>query len=306
MTTKGKKSDKTSSSASKRIARFAWQGWSVRVPASWNPVLLNGKWGQGLATLADLDHPRLELQWSAYSPRRPPSLEKVDRAQRKKLKRGQVERTTGWRLDRAFDDSLLIRVADEELRFLLRSSRSHRVLMARFAIVELPAARKIVREVLTSLSDVSDREPVPWCVYDFAFAVPADFVLTEQKALAGSTRFVFSRQTREQLIYWRVSAAARCLEQNTAQVWFDKLSKGERRFYRFEHDRGSVRGHEIEIRRGRLTGWRWVRHRGRRRWAGAVWHCPQTDRLFEVAQRGKSADETSFEAALKTVLCHEE
>jgi len=291
--------------ASKGLVRFAWQGWSVLVPGSWNPVALQGKWDQGLATLADLDQPRLELQWSAYSPRRPPDLEKVHRAQRKKLKPGQIERTVGWRLDRVFEDSLLVRVDKEEFRFLLRCPRSHRVLMARFAIAGLAAPRKTVRECLATLTDVSNRDPMPWCVYGFAFAVPGGFTLSEQKVLAGSTRFVFARGKREELIYWRISAAARCLEQNTAEAWFDKLAKGERAHYRFERERRQVRGHEVEIRRGRLRGWRRLRYRRQRYWLGAIWHCPQTDRLFELAWRGRSASSGPFEAALRTVACHE-
>src|SRR5688500_543989 len=43
---------------------FAWQGWRLRVPRSWNPVRLEGDFARGYALLADLDGPRLGVRWS--------------------------------------------------------------------------------------------------------------------------------------------------------------------------------------------------------------------------------------------------
>ena len=45
----------------REIQPFAWQGWRMRVPASWNPVALEGDFAKGHALLAESGEPRLGI-----------------------------------------------------------------------------------------------------------------------------------------------------------------------------------------------------------------------------------------------------
>ena len=49
---------------------IAWQGWSLDVPADWNPVRIEGGWRSGFVLLADLHKPRLGLRWGAVGGKR--------------------------------------------------------------------------------------------------------------------------------------------------------------------------------------------------------------------------------------------
>lgn len=49
---------------------LAWQGWSLDVPADWNPVRIEGGWRSGFVLLADLHKPRLGLRWGAADGKR--------------------------------------------------------------------------------------------------------------------------------------------------------------------------------------------------------------------------------------------
>src|SRR4051794_33032561 len=49
---------------------FAWHGWQLTLPRSWNPVKIEGDWEKGSVLLADLDHPRLGMRWRRIGSKR--------------------------------------------------------------------------------------------------------------------------------------------------------------------------------------------------------------------------------------------
>jgi len=46
---------------------LAWQGWSLAVPATWNPVRVEGDADSGSMLLADLMATRIGVQWRHLS-----------------------------------------------------------------------------------------------------------------------------------------------------------------------------------------------------------------------------------------------
>src|SRR6476659_1330851 len=48
---------------------FAWHGWHICLPRSWNPIKLEGDYRKGSALFADMDRPRLALRWDTPHPK---------------------------------------------------------------------------------------------------------------------------------------------------------------------------------------------------------------------------------------------
>jgi len=161
---------------------FAWQGWRLSVPASWNAVKLEGDFAKGHALLADLDGPRLGLRWQTVE---------AKRATRQALERVAREEV-GTKATRTVGDAVVYLDPeppgrDIAVRWSLDSGR-----LIQIAYHARRRDDVLVGELLPSLADASAKDARPWAVFDLACAVPRELHLASHRLNAGDLELEFA------------------------------------------------------------------------------------------------------------------
>lgn len=287
-------------------SRLAWEGWQLEVPADWNPVMLQGTARRGSLVLADLGAPRLELTWLSWSGRASPDLTRSVKKQRAAMGEVVEQPPERWPLTSTFADArVLVSDLPEEVRLVLSSPPSRRVVVARFSPRGLRDREAVLYRVVASLADLSDRLLVPWSIYDFAFALPRGFKLVGHRLEAGGAFLSFARGRTELLRFARVVSVARLREGFGPVELMAKLEQRSRRGYAWQKDETTThRDHDVTVRRGRRVGWSRVRRRNERCLMTATWYCPACERVFEVMGRGSELDDELVLDSVSHVACH--
>jgi hypothetical protein len=211
---------------------FAWQGWRLRVPASWNPVKLEGDFDKGYALLADLDGPRLGLRWSVLKAKdfTQATLRGVirDEAGDEAAERAKPLPDPDQPQDGA--DGLVHLDPNPPGRDVyVWWSASHRLL----EVVYHAAHRDnvLVGEIIPSLADVSFLTKRQWAVFDLACSVPAEFTLTSRRLNAGDLALEFGHGKRF-VIVRQIALAAIALRRIPLANWLAEQQRERRLRYR--------------------------------------------------------------------------
>lgn len=264
---------------------LAWEGWQTDLPSSWNPIRLTGSARAGTVTVADLERPRLELNW-----RRVRSARRVDLA---RLARGRRRTTLDWTplrpplIGEGIADARRAVADTGDVLALLLSRRSPRLLLVKIFANNQHA---ITDPLLASIADATGSPTVPWCVYGFAWSVPEGLQLSDRVFDAGRARLTF-RHRRRSLTFQRTTLVGRPPPNAGPDAEVSTIPATV-----LEHN-----GHEIPLRRvGPTAAW----HRGLtpHLWT-ADWVCPASQRRYRVEATGPDAPNL-LQAAVRGVGCH--
>jgi len=301
-----KKPHRSSKDPTEAWGPFGWHGWQLQVPQDWNPVMFTGTHARGSAVLADLETARLELTWVSWSGKKPPNLRRSVKKQLASMTDAQARPADHWPLaDRFSDAQELTSDAPEEVRLVLNSPASRRVAVVRFSPYGLKDREGVMYRVAASLADLSDQPRVPWAIYDFAFAVPQGFDLSDSKLQTGSAYLSFVRRRGELVRFVRIASAGRLSDDLGPVDLMTQLEKRARRAYVWRLDEPIVhQGHDVVVREGVRGGWSRLRRRSERRLETATWYCPACDRVFEVMRRAAHPDAELVGELTRHVVCH--
>jgi hypothetical protein len=275
-----------------QLQLFGWQGWQIRVPASWNPIGLEGDHARGRVILADLERARLELAW-----RRVRRIGSVDLARARGPQQQRVPKWQPWPVEpvtAGFDDARWGLTEHGGAVGMAVSRASSRLVFVRI----LPGGPRPDNgkpvEMLLSLADAAADEVIPWSVYGFAWRVPRRFRLIGQAFGAGSARVQF-HAGRERLEFER-----RLLADAPGRPGEGRKCPDEAAAPQVELMHG---GHAVAVRPLR-GGKLWERITGG---SGleATWECPASGRRYTVQARG-TAPHTLLTDAVRGLLCHGE
>jgi hypothetical protein len=247
---------------------FAWQGWQLRVPTSWNPVKLEGDFAKGYALLADLDGPRLGLRWTAIK------AKSVTEDTLRRVIRDEAGDEAADRAKRPPDPDTPDDAWDQ-LVHLDRNPPGRDVFVTWMAASErllevvYHARRRdnvLVQEIIPSLADCSRLSRVPWAVFDLSCEVPAELALESHRLNAGDLTLKFG-DARAFVNVRQLALAKLALRQKPLTAWLAEHQRARRLRYRAvaqpeelvldANDGRKLTGLVGRLRRRRRFWWSW-------------------------------------------------
>jgi hypothetical protein len=230
--------------AARATQPFAWQGWRLRVPRSWNAVRLEGNFAKGYALLADLDGPRVGLRWSAVKAKdfSPDVLRSIIRAEAgdRAAQRARPLPDPDQPDDGA--DHLVYLDPDPPGRDVHVWWGAERLLQ-----VVYHAPRRddvLLGEIIPSLSDGSLRSMRPWAVFDLTCAAPKAFTLISHRLNVGDLSLEFADGKRFVSVR-QIALAEMALRRTPLAHW---LAQQQRAGYRATTDPSPI---DLTLRAGR-------------------------------------------------------
>jgi hypothetical protein len=318
---------------------FSWQGIRLRVPSEWELGRVDGDAASGYARLDDARMVRAEVEWRAAPVRgaRRPVEDLVNRyieqLQKKADKSGMdfsVQRRAKFLHDKRWlegsEYETFIWEADYRAYNLARACPDcQRIVLLRVLAPVGENAEALVNEVLPSLEDhprESDAGQTFWSVYGMRFLTPPDYTLSEHQLKSGHIRLNFEKDRGDRVLrVHRLSMAQMLLRNQQLADWFPAFFHKDLRDFKHVvtaedvHGQGHEHGHNIvSVRGGPRSRWRQilrplplVNPRPRRHLQGAVWHCPEQNRICVVEHLSKKPLEGGDDLLKRMIdgyVCH--
>jgi len=233
---------------------LAWQGWSLQVPAIWNPVRVEGDADSGSILLADLAAARLGIRWRS-----------AGRGDPKKLIARVMDSETGDEVPlSASIASSIDCLVEPRLR---RDSESHREVFAVYSerrkrvleIVHTPADdASMLENFLPTLTEQSADDEQFWSAFGLHVHTPPKFELQSYAFNAGDVALHF-RHGNGRTIIRRVGPARLALSRQPLEKWATTLDRSQRKLYRPGVAIGSASADRVTaaIPRRRRLFWAW-------------------------------------------------
>lgn len=207
---------------------FAWQGWMLDFPESWNPQRLEGDFDNGYALIADLHGPKLGLRWMT-----PPKRFDVPTWIRATLLQeiGQLAANEA-RLtqDAHWPHATLYQEPDPPGRdvWLAVSQASGRTIEI---VYHLKGRDQLLSSrILPGLQDTQSDDEMNWSVFDLNCRTPPGWRLAGKLLNAGDLSLEFSHQ-REKLMIRQISMAALALKRQPIEEWLKQHVNRQRKEY---------------------------------------------------------------------------
>lgn len=310
---------------------FGWQGIRLRVPGEWELGKVDGDANSGYARLDDAEMVRAEVEWRTAPARgvRRPVADLVDRYLEQLQKKADkadmgfvTERRAKFLTDKRWlegsEYETFIWEADFRAYNLARACPDcGRIVLLRILAHKGQNAEQLVNEVLPTLEDHPRDEAAFWSLYGLTFHTPDGFKLTEHELKSGHIKLIFEKDGgRHTVRVHRLSMAHMLLRDTDLGSWYSSFFRKDLRDVRHEVAIGMHRGHE-GLRVGGRPRSRWrqilrplplVNPRPRRYLAGAVWHCPEQNRICVVEHLYRKRDEGGgiIDELIDGYVCHPE
>jgi len=314
---------------------FSWQGIRLRVPDDWELGRVDGDAKSGYARLDDARMVRAEVEWRAAPVRgaRRPVTDLVDRyieqLQKKATKTGMaftVQRQAKFLRDKRWlegsEYEAFIWEADYRAYNLARACPDcHKIVLMRVLAPVGENAESLVNDVLPSIEDhprESDGGRTFWSVYGMRMLTPVDFVLSEYELKSGHIRLTFQKDGGNQsLRIHRLSMAQMLLRERDLEDWYPSFFRKDLRDFILTVTPAGARTHAgLRVHGRPRSRWRQilrplplVNPRPRRYLQGAVWHCPEQNRICVVEYLSKKRPEGEddfLEELIDGYVCHAE
>ncbi|MBT7065723.1 MAG: hypothetical protein HN919_05440 [Verrucomicrobia bacterium] len=182
-------------------------------------------------------------------------------------------------------------------------------------------AEAVVNDVLPSVEDhprEADGDRTFWSVYGMRFLTPLDFQLSEYELKSGHIRLTFTKDGGNRTLrIHRLSMAQMLLRDDDLAAWYPSFFRKDLRDFIFTVHPADARSHAGLLVQGQpRSRWRQilrplplVNPRPRRYLQGAVWHCPEQNRICVVEHLSKKRSEGEddfLEELIDGYVCHAE
>jgi hypothetical protein len=310
---------------------FGWHGVRLRVPEEWELGRVDGDAKSGYARLDDAQMVRAEVEWRAPPERglRRPVEDLVDRyidnLRKKADKAGMdfsVERRAKFLKDKRWlegtEYETFLWEADYRAYNLARACPDcGRVVLLRVLARRGEDEEQLVNDVLPTLEDHPRHEATYWSLYGLTFHVPPGFELTESDLKSGHVKLTFEKDGgAHTLRVHRLSMAHMLLRKTGIADWYPTFFRKDLRDVNHVLEDATPRGHEgLRVVGRPHSRWRqilrplpFINPRPRRYLDGAVWHCPEQNRICVVEHlyRKRDAGGEVTDEVIDGYVCHEE
>jgi hypothetical protein len=215
-------------SGARTTSILSWHGWSIELPARWDPVKLEGDTDKGMILLADLHRPRLGVRWMKLSKRAD-----VAKSVRKSLLAEVGVLAAGEAVNGAppgdnwIEGRLYIEPKppgrDVWVGYSKATSRLFEVVYH-----AKHRDRMLAETVLPALSDGHAGE---WSIFDLACTLPEAAKLERQVLNVGDLRLEF-RLKREPIVVRQIAVASVALTRQPLDKWLLIHQNPRKKFYR--------------------------------------------------------------------------
>jgi hypothetical protein len=225
---------------------FAWQGWTISLPPSWNPMKLEGNFESGYALIADLEQPRLGMRWTT------PGKNFDASAWAKKV---LVEEVGQLAADAAkpcagenWKAAMLFTETEPPGRdvWAAQSKASGRTM----ELVHHVRAGEVsqMTELRQKLIDSKPQDELAWSVFDLSCKSPSNWRLETKLLNAGDLRLTFAKESQRRTVR-QIAVAHLALKRMPLDQWLDQQQLPYERNYRAtDSSKGPAR--RLERRRG--------------------------------------------------------
>jgi hypothetical protein len=303
---------------------FGWQGISALVPPDWNLAGIGGDFQSGYLRLDDGRMARLEIKWSPGDVDLNKALDRYLRGLEKKgRRRTGITTFKGGRAvsRRSKPDKRLqgfswrgpgVRGPVEAQGCIWRCRTCSRTVVAQVMAPPGEGLASLARTVLTSLEDHARDGLHTWGVYGLVCRIPEAFRMEKQRLMAGYIELLFTHG-KSTLRVERWGMANVILSDVALGEWVERQNR-KRKDVRLSAEPARAHGHEAAAlaghRRRPFHGLRLRLERGLRRrvpteFAGQVWHCPPSNRIYSVESMHWD-NETPLGKVVDSVVCHVE
>jgi hypothetical protein len=303
-----------------RTTLIGWHGIFVRVPSDWKLGAVGGDGKSGYLRVDDERMPRLQLRWTAGRI----DLKKKREEYAKRLERGRRRRPTGLVVD--LDAKVLSarsKPKKDMLGFAWRGAQCGmgvlwncetcgRGLIAQVSWAPEERMHEVAREVLASLEDHDEGGWRAWALDGLAFLAPQTYQLGKWRWLTGYLEMNF-QEGRRMLKVARWGMVPQLLGGASLDEWYRRQSAG-RRDIRPQAEGVVIKDHEGVAAWGALRGLgvavralalRAIRRKPVNQFAAVAWHCPESNRLYQV-ETIDAGEGTTLEGVVESIACHRE
>jgi len=265
----------------------------------------------------DAESTRVEIKWSQSQVDTSKALEKYLRQLKKKTRgRVEIDRTVKVLPKRAKPDKALSGFAWESTQrgrgVIWRCRRCGRTVIAQVIGPPGEALEALAHDVLATLEDHPVDGMATWAAYGFICQVPEAFRLESQRLMAAYIELKFAeRKRRIRAVRWGMASVQ--LARMPLKEWVEGQF-GTRRDVWFRAEAAEVRGHDGVVLTGhvrrRFHGMRrfferLVRWRRPIEFAGQVWQCPESERIFGVDSIDRDGEAGGVAAQVAaSIPCH--
>lgn len=189
----------------------------------------------------------------------------------------------------------------------------HRIVVAQVVggAKETSAMSAIASQLFASLQDHSDDGYDLWALYDLQAYVPEDFRLESQKLLSGHLHLEFGRGA-ERIVIDRWGLASITLKKFTLKEWFQAHALIKHKGLT-ESEFETPRGHTALRYEGAIPLFSRARilreskgslRRFPSRYAGGIWECPNSNKIYAVQILHNKRTEGLWEEVANRCVCH--
>jgi hypothetical protein len=299
---------------------IGWQGIFARVPDDWKLGAVGGDGKSGYLRVDDERMPRLQIRWTASRI----DLQKKREEYAKRLERGKRRRPTGLVVDReAKVLSARSKPKKDLLGFAWRGPQCGmgvlwncevcgRGLIAQVSWAPEERLHDVARAVLGSIEDHDEGGWRAWALDGIAFLVPDTYQLGKWRWLTGYLEMNF-QQGRRKLKVARWGMVPQLLGGASLSEWYRRHSAA-RREVRPRTQEVVLKGHDGVAAWGGVRGLgtmlrslavRAIRRQPVNQFAAVVWHCPESNRLYQV-EAVDSSDAATLDGVVESITCHQE
>jgi hypothetical protein len=290
---------------------FAWHGWQLSLPRSWNPVKIEGDALQGSVLFADLDHPRLGQRWRKAAGRKFDPARWAQRAMRDEVGQLAAKEAKSFTSPVTSESSLLYLDDNPPGRdvWVGYSSKTARVIEIIYHARRRD--RVLAETILPALHESSPEAPTPWSIFDLTCQTPPGFHLATHRLMAGDLALNFFSRQRERLTVRQIAVAELALSRMSLSEW---LANQQQALLPHFCPRGSLREIKLTISGRKLDGFARDAEKLKRfmfhRWlpqkiTTLALHDPELDRLLLFGGTDPTSIET-FAATVGTVMQNRE
>lgn len=298
------------------MAAVGWQGITIKVPADWSLVGVNGDGRKGYFRVDGPVASAVEVRWSQALGKAPDllargreflsTLEKACRKKRIKFsskikpEKNSINSVSfTWQADRLGQGRLVY------------CAKCDRVTIAQVVSAREESVSHIAPVILDSIHDHRDDGWVDWALYGMQFAVPGGYRIEKQQLMSGYLSLAF-RLGQKTLVVERWGLVGTLLDGGTLEQWYRKDVQPDIKGYRVQFASHKTAGHEGLKIEGRRRGIRQAvkavalsltLHPHPGIFTGYVWHCEESNRLFSVRATHLSGEDIA-ERVCDTIECH--
>lgn len=233
---------------------LAWEGWSVKIPADWRPLKIDGNHGRGSMMVGNAEKAIMLVKWWRPEDRPSFSVEEWLKHRFKKLGTVPTEEPSAPRPNGFSKTAWVVELEskDGSSKTIWYGHAPAAGMVLEVVLncnVEKYLQQKVIKKILPGLQVNSRNEETPWALYEVSFLSPQGFILNQRHLCSGDVALEFVKGKTETLLVRQVYPAGLAMKRRTYERWLEEYPFKEHRRFKLQ----TIKHWEHNVPR-RMTG----------------------------------------------------